>query len=74
MRLIYRSQMNNEQFIEDGMNLLNGKSNLTKLRIKLNEITRRATDDYAVDEMERQLMANGYEVLWNDDNKGYRII
>ena len=72
MKLMYRSLANNDQFLADGFTLLNGKTNLTKLENKLAEITADYTQDYAVDEMERTLVRNGFQVLWEDE--GYRII
>lgn len=64
--------MDNEQFIADGMYLLKNKVNIDKLKLKLERIKISATDDYAVDEVERTLKSHGYEVVWNDS--GYRIV
>lgn len=71
---MYRSLMDNEQFIADGFTLLKGKTNLTKLENKLAEIVSDYSEDFAVDEMERTLIRNGFEVIWHDDYKGYRIV
>lgn len=64
--------MDNEQFIADGIFLLKNKVNIDKLKLKLERIKISATDDYAVDEVERTLSANGYEVVWS--SSGYRIV
>ena len=68
--MIYRQQMSNDQFIADSLLMLKGKINEHKVSQKLKKITERATDDYAVDEMERILNSHGYDVLWGE---GYRI-
>lgn len=69
---MYRQLMDNEQFIADGFTLLKGKVNLSKLESTLADITSDYTEDYAVDEMERTLIRNGFDVIWNED--GYRIV
>lgn len=64
--------MDNDQFIADGVSLLKGKVSIDKFKLKLERIKNNATDDYAVDEVERTLNAHGYEVVWN--GSGYRIV
>lgn len=71
---MYRSLMSNEQFLADGFTMLKGKANLGKLENKLADITSDYSEDFAVDEMERTLIRNGFEVIWHTDYKGYRIV
>lgn len=72
--MIYRSRMDNDQFIEDGMLFLRNKMDTAKLKRELDKITREFLSDYAVDKMEQTLKDNGFDVLWNVGYEGYRIV
>lgn len=72
--MIYRSRMDNDQFIEDGMLFLRNKVDTVKLKRELDSITSDFLSDYAVDKMERTLKDNGFDVLWNVGYEGYRIV